>query len=379
MRWQSVWAEFRRDRFIQVVAATALALILAAVVGPFVTADPQALHLLHPLAKPSWAGGQGGLLGTDQLGRSVAIRILYGLRTSYVIGVLAVILGGVVGTAMGLLAGYRGGWCDSVIMRVVDLQMSLPAFLIAMALVVTTGGGMWILVLVLGLTAWTMYARIGRALVLRYRTTEFVFATRAIGASSLRVMGRHLFPNIVPTLAAIATIEFARVMLAEAALSFLGFGIQPPQISLGLLLSQSRDYLTTAWWLAVPPGLALAFAVLTLNLGGNWLERVSNPTTNSVREQGPAVGVVAATERRRDDRRDRRAGRECGRSAARRRVALGLVRFADPSARGCRRRLVRHRSWGERRPRGRIGLGKERHRPRAHAPRSPSGRHDAAG
>ena len=290
MRYSVVIDEFKRDRFIQVVFAVALGLILLAIIGPFLVADPHKQDIVHRLQPP----GEYGILGTDELGRSVFARITYGLRTSFIVGIAAVLLGFVVGVGLGLLAGYSGGWLDSLIMRVVDIQLSLPALLLAAAVMVTSGGKITVLILVLGLTSWTFYARVSRTLVLRYRSTDFVLATRSLGAGSPRIIARHLFPNILPSMIAIATLEFARIMLAEASLSFLGFGIQPPTISIGTILAGGRDYLVTQWWVTAFSGLTLALAVLTMNLLGSWLERVTNPTAALGREIAPAAAGPAA-------------------------------------------------------------------------------------
>jgi peptide/nickel transport system permease protein len=280
MRWYRVVEEFKKDRFMQVVFFVAVALVLLAVVGPFLVADPQEQNILQRLKPP----GEAGILGTDELGRSLFSRITYGLRTSFIVGVAAAALGFVVGTGLGILAGYMGGWVDTLVSRTVDVQMSLPALLLAAAIMITTGGNAWVLVVILGLTSWSLYARVARTLVLRQRSTDFVLATQSLGARSGRVVALHLFPNIVPSMIAIGTLEFARIMLAEASLSFLGFGIQPPAVSIGTILAGGRDYLVTQWWVTAFSGLTLALAVLTLNLLGSWLERVSNPTANLGRE-----------------------------------------------------------------------------------------------
>jgi peptide/nickel transport system permease protein len=290
MRWNLVWGEFKRDRFIRVVAVVAFLLMLLTVFGPFLVEDPHKQDIVNRLKAP----GEMGIMGTDELGRSVFARVTYGLRTSFAVGFAAVLLGFVVGVGLGLVAGYAGGWVDSLIMRIVDIQLSLPALLIAAAIMVTSGGSMLVLIIVLGLTSWTFYARVARTLVLRYRATDFVLSTRSLGAGSGRIIGRHLFPNILPSMIAIATLEFARIMLAEASLSFLGFGIQPPTISIGTILAGGRDYLVTQWWVTAFSGLMLALAVLTLNLLGSWLERVSNPTAALGRDAVPASSGPAA-------------------------------------------------------------------------------------
>lgn len=281
---------FKRDRIAQFALIGSIAMILLAVIGPLLVPDPQLQHLSQRLQPP----GDGGVFGTDELGRSVFARMVYGLRTSYVIGIGAVVLGFVVGVSMGMFAGYVGGKVDWLIMRVTDVQMSLPALLIAAAVMTTTDGGVMVLILLMAFTAWTLYARVGRTLVLRLRASDFVASSRSLGMGPIRIMVRHLFPSILPQMVAIATLEFARVMLAEASLSFLGFGVQPPTISLGTILADGQDYLTTQWWITVFAGLALAFAVLGLNLFGSWLERVTDPTGAQPEAKTIATpGVVA--------------------------------------------------------------------------------------
>jgi peptide/nickel transport system permease protein len=296
MRWHQVWRAFRKDHFIQVVFVIALALILLAVIGPLFVPDPSHQDITQRLKPP----GEAGVLGTDELGRSLFARITYGLRTSLVVGGLAALLGFFIGTALGLISGFRGGWVDSLIMRSVDVQMSLPALLLAAAIMMTTGGHPWVLVVILGLTSWSLYARVARTMVLRLRDTDFVVATQSLGAKSWRVIFKHLFPSIVPSMIAIGTLEFARIMLAEASLSFLGFGIQPPAVSIGTILAGGRDYLVTQWWVTAFAGITLALVVLTLNLLGSWLERVSNPTATLGQERmtgpidAPQAAAVAA-------------------------------------------------------------------------------------
>jgi peptide/nickel transport system permease protein len=292
MRGHQVWQAYKRDRFIQVVSIIALLLILLALFGPLFVPDPSRQDIARRLQPP----GEGGLLGTDELGRSLFSRITFGLRTSLIVGALSALLGFVVGTGLGLVSGFRGGWVDSLAMRAVDVQMSLPALLLAAAIMMTTGGHPWVLVVILGLTSWSLYARVARTLVLRLRETDFVVATESLGAKSGRVIIKHLFPSIVPSMIAIGTLEFARIMLAESALSFLGFGIQPPAISIGTILAGGRDYIVTQWWVTAFAGIALAVAVLVLNLLGNWLERVSNPTATLGQElrTGPVDATQAA-------------------------------------------------------------------------------------
>jgi peptide/nickel transport system permease protein len=269
------------DRFMTVVALVVSTLVVLALLVPVLAtlaaADPFSSELAARLQPPGWLGGEGGLLGTDQLGRALWARMLYGLRTTFVVGAGAVLLGAIVGIAVGLIAGFFGGWLDAVLMRLADIQLSFPALLIAMTLVSMLGGGVTVLVVVLGLSSWMLYARVVRSVVLGYHETDFLLAERGLGASSGRIILRHLLPNCVHAIATVGTLELARLMLAEASLSFLGFGVQPPTISLGRILAQGQDYLGSQWWVSTFAGLLLATAVLSTNLIGNWLQRFYDP------------------------------------------------------------------------------------------------------
>jgi peptide/nickel transport system permease protein len=251
-------------------------LVIAFLVPALATTDPDHQNLLKRLIAPTWHSGTD-VLGTDQLGRAMWIRLAEGLRTSYIVACLAVALGFAIGVTAGLTAGYMGGRTDDVIMRVAEIQMSLPGLLIAIAILAVLGGGVVPLIIILGLDNWMLYARTSRSLVRTMRDSDFVLATRSLGATAPRTVFRHLLPNATPALVAIATIELSRVMLAEAALSFLGFGVQPPTVSLGLILAQGRDYLAVQWWITTLAGALLAVAVLCVSLFGNWLQRVTDP------------------------------------------------------------------------------------------------------
>ncbi len=281
MKTHPIIRELRASRFMMGVAVIAVLLFVASFgSATFFSTDPVSSDLSRRLEAPSWLGGDGGILGTDQLGRQLWIRLLYGLRTSFTISICAVVIGAVIGTAVGIVAGYFGRWVDSLIMRIADIQMSIPAMLLVMTIIaVMSGGRTYVLILVLGLNSWMLYARVARANVLTLKHRDFVVATVGLGARPRRVMWRHLLPNSLSALVAVATLELARIMLAEASLSFLGFGVQSPTISLGAILAEGRDYLQTQWWVSTFAGLVLALAVLTTNLLGSWLQRVSDPLT----------------------------------------------------------------------------------------------------
>jgi peptide/nickel transport system permease protein len=265
-----------------VVVTLAVGLVLLAFCGPLiVSADPNATHVADRLQSPSWVGGHGGLLGTDELGRSLALRVMFGLRTSYIVAISAVLLATLAGVAVGLAAGYYGRWIDSIAMRAVDVQLSLPGLLLVIAVVALVGGGVVVLVVVLALNSWMVYARVVRNLTQSLRHTEFVSGLTAIGAGPGRILWRHVLPSTSGAVVAVMTLELARTMLAEASLSFLGLGVQPPTVSLGAILADGRDYLATQWWVTTLSGVVLALAVLTANLSGSWLRDVIDPMGRS--------------------------------------------------------------------------------------------------
>jgi peptide/nickel transport system permease protein len=275
----------RGEPFIVVVGLIAITLVALSAGASlfFPHADPNNPDFARVLAAPSWLGGKGGLLGYDNLGRPMWIRVLYGLRTSYVIAVFSVLAGGAIGVCAGLISGYRGGWIDSVVSHVADIQMSFPTLLLIMTILGALGGSATTLIIVLALSSWMLYSRVVRSIILQQRSTDFVGALVALGATPQRVMLRHLLPNAIPAIVSVGTIELARLMLAESTLSFLGFGIQPPTISLGAILAEGEDYAASAWWVSTFAGLFLAIAVLTTNLLGNWLERTSDPLAQARR------------------------------------------------------------------------------------------------
>ncbi len=240
--------------------------------------DPGSQNLLLRNRPPGFApNGTFALLGTDQLGRDEFSRIIFGARVSLSVGLATVLVAGVVGVILGLLAGFYRGWIDDVLMRLVDIQMGFPSLLLAMAVLYAAGSGIVNLILVLALTRWTITTRVIRGLTMSLRECAFVEAARSLGATDRRIMTRHLLPNVTSMIMVLGTLEFARAMLSEAALSFLGVGIQPPEFSWGMMLSQGRDYITSAWWLVAFPGIAIFLTTLSINLVATWLRSVSDP------------------------------------------------------------------------------------------------------
>jgi peptide/nickel transport system permease protein len=261
-----------------IFALTLIALfLLAAAFAPLLAAaDPNAQSLAARLAPP---GTDGHPLGTDRLGRDVLSRILYGARLSLFISVSGVLLGLGLGLPLGLLAGYRGRWLDELIMRVGDIQLSIPFILLVIAFIAALGTSLTNTVLILGLTSWVTYARIVRGEVLRVRELDFVQAAGALGATAPRRVLRHILPNIMGPLLVVITLEFARLIIAEAALSFLGLsGVAATVPSWGQMLSEGREVLFFGgWWVATVPGVAITLVVLAVNLFGDVLGEALDP------------------------------------------------------------------------------------------------------
>lgn len=263
-------------------------LLLALIVGGAVLAplvaphDPLDQSLRARLDPPVWTeeGSRDHLLGTDGLGRDVLSRIIYGTRTSLLIGVAALVIGGVVGTSLGLIAGYVGRSTDEAIMTVVDIQLAFPFVLLAIALVAVLGTSLVVLVVVVGLSGWVTYARIARARVLTLKEIGFVEAVRSVGAGDARILVRHILPNTLSPLVVLATLELARLIILEATLSFLGLGVQPPTPSWGGMIGDGRDYLgsDTGWWISIFPGAALFVTALGISRIGDWVRDALDPT-----------------------------------------------------------------------------------------------------
>ncbi|TCO54113.1 ABC transporter permease [Actinocrispum wychmicini] len=266
---------------LAVVAIAVLALmVLVAVFAPLLAPyNPNAQDLLTRLRPPAWESGgdSGHLLGTDQLGRDTLSRLIYGSRISLLVGASAAVLAGVVGAVIGLVAGFLGGWYDRILMRLADIQLAFPSFLLALAIVGFLGSGLWLVILVLGFTGWVSYARVVRSEVLSLRTREFVTEARAIGVRDMTIMRRHLLPNVMAPLATIGTLHVAAAIVAEASLSYLGIGVPKQTVTWGAMLSDGQLYLGTSWWIAVFPGLALTITALAVNITGDVLRDVADP------------------------------------------------------------------------------------------------------
>jgi peptide/nickel transport system permease protein len=233
----------------------------------------QEQDLSRSLLPPFWMEGSraGFPLGTDLNGRDLLSRIMVGAQASLLVGVASVLVGGAVGLSLGLLAGYYGGWTETVVMRLVDIQLSLPGVLLAIAILAATGKGLLNVVLVLGFVSWVQYARIVRGSTLAVKAQEYVLGARALGAGHLRIVGRHVFPNILPPLLVVGTINVSSNILAEAALSYLGVGVALSTVTWGGMLNEGKNVFELAWWNAVWPGLAILLVVFGINLLGDGL------------------------------------------------------------------------------------------------------------
>lgn len=280
---QRVWGQVRlaRRKLRLVLAGIPLvATIFCAALAPWIAPhNPLAQDLDRRLRPPGWVRG-GSLaspLGTDQIGRDVLSRVIYGARISLPIGLAATILGGVVGICVGAIAGYFRGRVDRVLTRLMDIQLSFPFLLFAISVIALSGPSLRILIVVLAIGSWVGYARIVRGMVLSLREREFVQAAQALGVSPARIVAREILPNVLPTALVVGTLELGRTILLEATLSFLGLGVQPPTPTWGTSLSDAREYIQIAWWTATFPGLAIMLVVLSVNLLGDVLRDILDP------------------------------------------------------------------------------------------------------
>ena len=251
------------------VALAALSALAAPLLAPH---PPEAADLGARLLPPAWLRpGAAYPLGTDAIGRDLLSRIIYGARISLEVGVLSVAASGIAGTCLGLLAGYYGGWWDELAMRAADLQLSFPFILFAIVVIAVLGPGLSRIVLVLAVTQWASYARLVRSETLAVRETDYIQAARAIGLADRRIIWRHVLPNALGAVSVLATLSVANNILLEAALTFLGLGVDPSIPSWGGMLADSRNYIQTAWWDSTFPGLAIMLTVMGFNLVGDWL------------------------------------------------------------------------------------------------------------
>jgi ABC-type dipeptide/oligopeptide/nickel transport system permease subunit len=279
-RLKRLLAELWQDKagFTGIVMIAALALMAA--VAPWIAPHaPTVQDLRARLAPPVWEDGGSWkhILGTDHLGRDVLSRVIHGSRISLTVGTAVVLIAGTFGVVLGLIAGYRGGRTDSFIMRWIDTQVAFPGLLIALIILAVIGPSLLTVILVLSLNGWMVYGRLTRGAVLSVRQAAYVEAAEMVGCSPARVVFRHILPNLTSPLLTLAILEFARIVLAEAALSFLGMGIQPPATSWGLDVATGKNYMFRAWWLVTFPGVAISVTVLAINLVASWMRLISDP------------------------------------------------------------------------------------------------------
>jgi len=269
-----------RDKFALLAALFLVLLVLGALFGPWLLGDAALAMNLKLRNAPPFAFENGWLyvLGGDALGRPILPRIIVASQNTLGIAAATVPIALLIGGTLGLLVGYAGGWIGTLIMRITDIIMSFPSLLLALIVLYVFEPRVINLIFVLALTRLPIYIRTTRAEVLELRERVFVDAARALGAGSVRIVLRHITPLVLSTLLTIATLDFAYVMLAESALSFLGLGIQPPEITWGLMVAQGRNYLNSAWWLAFFPGLMIMLTTLALNLLSGWLRTATDPT-----------------------------------------------------------------------------------------------------
>jgi peptide/nickel transport system permease protein len=262
------------------VSFVGLLVVVAAAAPLLAPQDPIRQSLRGRLTAPTWAGADGHahLLGTDHLGRDVLSRVIYGSRVSLVVGFSAVLVGGLLGSAAGLLAGFSRRRMDAVVMTIADAQLAFPFILLAIGIIAVLGPSFPTLVVVIGLSGWVSYARILRSQVLVLRSREFVESIHALGGSLARIVLRHVLPNVLSTIVVIATLELARAIVLEATLSFLGLGIQPPTPSWGGMVQEGREYLDSAWWISTFPGAVLMITSIVVSRTGDWLRDVLDPT-----------------------------------------------------------------------------------------------------
>lgn len=265
-----------------IVSLFAMAAVFAPLIAPF---DPLSGDLMVTNMPPFWieGGAVAYPLGTDMLGRDIFSRLVFGARASLAVSLASIIIAGLIGTALGLVAGYFRGWVDTIIMRVVDLLLALPLVLVALVLAVTLGPSFLNVVIIFVLALWAEYARLIRAETLSLRERDFVKLARVADAGSARIMLRHILPNVTNTILVIAVLQVGRVILMEASLSFLGAGLPPPQPAWGIMVAEGRDLIGSQWWIATMPGVAIVVLIIALNLLGDWLRDMLDPKMNSMR------------------------------------------------------------------------------------------------
>jgi peptide/nickel transport system permease protein len=275
-----LWGRSLRHQGVVIGALIVATVVLIALCAPLIAPhDPYYQDLLARLKPPVWddRGSWDHILGTDHLGRDYLSRLIYGARISLLIGIGAALISGLIGTIMGVMAGYFGGRVDMVVTFLITVRLSMPVVLVALAVVAIVGGSLQVVIMVLGLLLWDRFAVVMRSSTLQIRSMDYVAAAQAVGCSTTRVLMTEIMPNVVNNLIVIATLEMAHAIILEAALSFLGLGVQPPLPSWGLMVSEGKDMMLFEPWLITIPGVALFLLVLSINLLGDGVRDITAP------------------------------------------------------------------------------------------------------
>jgi peptide/nickel transport system permease protein len=274
----------RRYPLVPLALLVFLLLVPAALAPQIAPYDPLRGSLAKRLKPPVWmeGGTSDHLLGTDKLGRDILSRMIHGARVSLAVSLIAIVVGGIIGVALGLVSGYFGGKTDALLMRLVDISLSLPTILLALVLVAAVGPSFGTVIIVLVVLLWARYARLVRGETLVIKERDFIARARVAGASHTRIMARYILPNVVNSLIVLATLQVGYVILLESALSFLGAGLPRPTPAWGLMVADGRELIVTAWWVSMFPGLAIMLTVLALNLLGDWLRDRLDPKLRNV-------------------------------------------------------------------------------------------------
>ena len=278
------WITTRQYPIIPLLILAVMLIIPSIFANMIAPHDPTEVNLRDRLMPPAWqeGGSRQYILGTDRQGFDILSRIIHGARISLSISLLAIALGGGVGTVLGLLAAYGGGWVDNLIMRIVDIKLAFPSILLALVLVAVSGPGFQTVVLVIALLLWARFARMVRGEALAVKQQDFIARAQVAGASPTRIMLRHIFPNVVNTVVVLATLEVGHVIILESTLSFLGAGLVKPTPAWGLMVADGRALIVTAWWLFFFPTMAIVLTVLSMNLLGDWLRDRLDPKLRNV-------------------------------------------------------------------------------------------------
>lgn len=270
-----IWRAIRRSPLALTALIVLVGLVGMALLAPLLAPmDPGAIDIRLRLSPP---GEEGHLLGTDNVGRDVLSRIIYGARVSLFVGVATVLIGGIFGSVLGVIAGYFRGWIETVIMRMVDIQLAFPSILLAVAIMALVGPSMMNVVVVLSIATWAPFCRVARGQTLSVCNQEYVTAAEALGLSDFRIVWKHVVPNIINPLIVVASFALATNIINEASLSFLGVGVPPSTPTWGGMLGEGRNYLRIAWWVATLPGIALMLCVYSVNMLGDWLRDHYDP------------------------------------------------------------------------------------------------------